>query len=304
MIKNTIHLFAVLIAVLFSSCSGTSDIGSKPSILATTGMLADITIQIVGDSAEVNVLMPAGTDPHSYKATQNDLTLLNDADVVIYNGLHLEAKMHEVLEQLEEQGKPTVSAERAIPKDQVRKLDAHGSDPHVWLSVPLWKGVATEIYNKLVALHPENKDFYESNYNSYVEKMDAVDVEIRENIALIDSNKRVIITSHDALGYFGAEYGLEVKGIKGFSTTSETSIKYAQELVEFIVEKDIHTIFPESSTSDKDLKRILEVCEERNHELKLGEELYTDSMGEEGSDAGTYLGMLRSNAETLKNALK
>ncbi len=297
----------LLLSSLFFSCSqgGESKEGQKPSLVATTGMIADGMQEIVGEEFEVIGLMGPGVDPHLYKATRSDLTKLRKASVICYNGLHLEGKMGEILEKVG-LNKPVIALGEGIPKDQ---LIYHGEnqdsqDPHIWFDVSLWMKALSHATKELKDIYPEKADLFQQNLNTYLDSLAQLDSRAREALATIPPQQRVLITAHDAFSYFGEAYDVEVRGLQGISTVSEFGLKDIKDLVDFIVERNIKAVFVESSIPSKSLEAVVSGCQDRGHEIEIGGTLYSDAMGDKGSDAGTYPGMVRTNVRTIVEALR
>jgi manganese/zinc/iron transport system substrate-binding protein len=297
------------ITLIIASCFGCQHSDqqekSKPHIVTTIGMLADATMNIVGDSATVEALMGPGVDPHLYKATQGDLQLLIEGDIIIYNGLHLEGKMGEVLKKLG-RSKPVIAAAETIPKDQRKQSMAYTDayDPHVWFDVSLWKITTQNISIQLKQLHPENAAYYEENTTQYLLKLDSLHESVELGIAKIPKNQRILITAHDAFEYFGTAYGMQVRGLQGISTVSDFGLKDITELVDYIVSSKVKAVFIETSVSQKAIKAVVEGCRKRGFEVVIGGSLYSDAMGAADTPEGTYIGMVNANVQTIVNALK
>lgn len=277
----------------------------KPQIVCTTGMLGDAVKNIVGEHYEVTSLMGPGVDPHLYKATQGDLKALSNADIIIYNGLHLEGKMGEVFEKLENRKQIIVAAE-AIPEEQlINNTEFQGAfDPHLWFDVKIWAKVVLHLGNGIIDFNPDLKKDINKNTQAYYELLQDLNTNVVSSIESLDSSKRILITAHDAFGYFGRAYGFKVKGLQGISTVSEYGLKDVSNLVNFITEKEIKAVFVESSVSDRSLKAVIEGCKAKGHEVSIGGTLYSDAMGEENTSEGTYLGMVKYNVNTIVNSLK
>ncbi len=278
----------------------------KVNIIATTAMIGDAVENIVGDWAEVKFLMGPGVDPHLYKATQGDLKKLQNADVIFYNGMYLEGKMEDVLERLAKK-KPVQAITDNVPANKKLSLDEDGkavTDPHIWFDVELWKSGVKTITNKLMDLYPDKRKEMSAKYDKYTAQLDELHKKVTKEIASIPEDQRVLITSHDAFGYFQQAYGMEVKALQGLSTVTEFGLKDITDLVNFISEKKIKSIFIESSVASKPMEAIVQGCKKKNHEVKIGGVLYSDAMGEYGTKEGTYLGMVEHNLRTIVNALK
>jgi len=277
----------------------------KLRIVTTTSMIKDAVVNIAGDKAEVIALMGPGVDPHLYKATQGDLQKLTDADIVFYNGLHLEGKMGEVLEKLGKQ-KPVVAVAQNIPDSLLREVPGFAGthDPHIWFDVQLWKEAVKGISNFLIETDTTNKAFYEQRSLSYLTKLDSLHTAIQIKLKEIPEQQRILITAHDAFGYFGDAYGIKVRGLQGISTMSEFGLRDVTELVDFIISNKINAIFIESSVSPKSIEAIQEGCEKKGWNVKIGGSLYSDAMGTDGTPEGTYLGMVNANVNTIVSGLK
>ena len=303
-----INILAALTIMMLVSCSsGTKNEGKtdRLTIVTTTGMIGDAVRNIVGDSAEVIALMGPGVDPHLYKATQGDLKKLTDADVVFYNGLHLEGKMGEVLEKLA-RIKPVVAVGANIDDKKLRKVPEFNNnyDPHIWFDVSLWIEAVREVTRSLSEISPQQAEYFEKNTKDYIAKLEALHIWVTESIASIPQEQRILITAHDAFGYFGEAYDIEVKGLQGISTLSEYGLRDVSELAKFIASRKIKAVFIETSVSQKSINAVVEGVRERGFDVQIGGNLYSDAMGEEGTSEGTYEGMVKANVNTIVNALK
>jgi len=302
------HLFPfIILAILFGACSNNNDSesDSKPNIVATTGMIADLVRNIGKDSVQITALMGPGVDPHLYKATQGDLGRLQAADVIFYNGLHLEGKMGEVFEKLE-QIKTVVPVAEAVDSSKLLQDPVYQGnfDPHIWFDVALWASTMDRIVETLSKVDPESKAFYEANAAAYRQELQELHNWVAAEIQQIPAEKRTLITAHDAFNYFGEAYGIEVRGLQGISTLSEFGLKDRVDLVNFIVERGIKAVFVETSVSEKNIESIVEGTRQRGHDLVIGGNLYSDAMGEAGTPEGTYVGMVRANVRTIVEGLK
>ncbi|MBK9557363.1 MAG: zinc ABC transporter substrate-binding protein [Bacteroidetes bacterium] len=299
---------AVLANLLLVSCKQETSSGTdKLQIVATTGMIGDAVAIIAGDKAEVTVLMGPGVDPHLYKATQGDLNALRSGDIIFYNGLHLEGKMQEVFDRLATT-KKVFPVAAGIPESklrtvaQVNGISTH--DPHIWFDVQLWMLAVAEIGKQLSASDPTNAAFYATQTTKYLEQLAALDVFVKEKMSAIPETHRTLITSHDAFGYFGAAYGIRVKGLQGISTAAEFGLKDITDMVNMIIAEDIKAVFVESSVSEKSIQAVIEGCHQKNHNIKAGGTLYSDAMGAAGTPEGNYIGMVTHNVEVIYAALK
>lgn len=277
-----------------------TDLSGGMQIVATTGMVADLVKNIGGDSLEVQALMGPGVDPHLYKATQGDLSKLQQADIIFYNGLHLEGKMGEVLKRLG-QIKPVVAVAENIPQDALLDDPVYTgtADPHIWFDVSLWAQCIASVEEALAAHDPEHATYYATNAKAYLQELNELHRWVSQEMKKIPADKRILITAHDAFNYFGSAYDMEVRGLQGISTLSEFGLRDRVDLVNFIVEKQIRAVFVETSVSEKNINSIVEGCRQKGHEVWIGGNLYSDAMGAAGSPEGTYLGMVKANVRTM-----
>lgn len=274
----------------------------KYKIMATSTMLTDLAKIIGGDKVEVKGLMAAGVDPHLYQPTAGDITKLQEADMVVINGLHLEGQMGEVFSRLESANKLVAEVGKSIPEDKLLSFDESPHDPHIWFSVANWKLAARNVTDTYIKLSEKDKQYFEDNYAKYVKELDELDAYIREQIALVPESARVLITAHDAFNYFGEEYGFDVRGLQGISTESEAAPSDVRELAGFIVENKIKAIFVESSVPKKTVEALQEAVKAKGFDVAIGGELYSDSLGTGAAE--TYIGMFKENIDVIVGALK
>lgn len=278
--------------------------GDQPiQVVCTTGMVADLVRQVGGSEVQVVQLMGAGVDPHLYKASPGDVAKLSSAEVVFYSGWHLEGKMAEFLARLSS-SRPSIAVAEGV--DEARLLsDEQGlHDPHLWFDVQLWSLAAEQVAQTLVKFDPDHASDYQSRLTDFQTRLAALDIYAREQIATIPAERRVLVTAHDAFRYFGRAYDLEVRGIQGLSTDSEAGVRQINELVDFLVAKKIKAVFVETSVSDQNVQSLLEGCGAQSHTVIIGGELYSDALGDPGTEAGTYEGMIRHNVDIIVKALK
>lgn len=299
-------LFIILIGSLLFSCTNKeASQNGKLKVVATTGMIYDAAINIGSDRIDAEYIMGPGVDPHLYKATQGDLSKLNKANVVLYNGILLEGKMAEILEKLGRQKPVFAVAEVIAAQDRLTVANYENAyDPHVWFDIVRWKQVVQEVSNSLSQIDGANKEFYLKNTTEYLGKLDSLDSYVRARVAEIPEKQRILVTAHDAFGYFGDSYGVQVKGLQGISTVADFGLKDIAEIIDLIIDNNIKAIFVETSVSEKSINAVVQGCKEKGHDVSIGGSLYSDAMGELGTTEGTYIGMFRSNIETIVNALK
>ena len=293
-------IFFLLIGLVVSCKSDSKESRQKPRIVATTSILADGIKNLVGDKAEVVALMPAGVDPHLYKASVRDLDLLTNADLVVYHGLYLEGKMTEIFEKLA-LSQSLIDISVGIPKESLLRSgpEAHSVDPHIWFDVNLWSKAMKYTATEMITWRPEWKSIIESNSSSYQEQLAKLDAEVQLKVNELRSAGQVLVTAHDAFAYFGKAYRLEVKSLQGLSTLSEPGLRDLTELIQTVQEKKVKAIFAEQTISPKAIRAVAAGAAERNHEFKLSGPLYTDSLYAEGTPAGTYIGMVEMNLKTI-----
>ncbi len=306
-----IGIMAGILMLLILSCGNSkgngeekkSDIG-KIKIVTTTTMLTDLVKTIGGDKVEVSGLMGEGVDPHLYIAGAGDIKKLTEADIVIYGGLHLEGKMTEIFEKMEKENKKIINVGDKLDKSKIVMEEENVPDPHVWFDTELWKNEAEIVAAELSKINEENSAYYMENLQKYKMELDELTSYIKSSINEIPEKSRVLVTAHDAFGYFGKQFGLEVKAIQGVSTDSETGTKNINDLADFIVKRDIKAIFVESSVPKKSIEALQEAVKSKGKEVKIGGELYSDSLGDKEHNTDTYIKTVKANADTIVNALK
>lgn len=278
---------------------------SKINIVSTTGMINDIVINIAGDLVDSKSLMGPGVDPHLYRASANDVNVLSNADIIFYNGLHLEGKMSEVFSKMQKQGIKTVPVAETIDKSRLISPEEYEGnyDPHVWFDVSLWKNSVDSVRDTMTEFDPENREAYEQNYNQYIAKLDELHNYVLKKAKTVPEEKRVLITAHDAFNYFGIGYDFEVIGLQGISTDTEASTSDVQRVTSEIVKRKIPAVFIESSLSPKYIEAVKASVKSKGFDVKLGGLLYADALGNPGTPEGTYYGMFRHNIDTIVNAL-
>ena len=284
----------------------TSSAMAKPiQIIATTGMVADITRQVAGDHAIVTSLMGEGVDPHLYKPTAADAKAIVSADMVFYSGLMLEGRMTDTFFKAARMGKLVYPVTELI--DQTYLLEppefkGHW-DPHVWMDVSAWSQAVEAVAVALCEQDEANCESYKANARKYQAKLEHLHEYALTSIASIPEHRRVLITAHDAFNYFGRAYGIEVVGIQGLSTESEAGIEDVNRLVNMLVDKKITAVFVESSVSDRNVNALIEGAAAKGHTVTIGGRLFSDAMGQTGTYKGTYIGMLDHNITTISKAL-
>lgn len=305
--KHVLTLLSLIIvaAVIGNGCGTKEKSGGKPIVVATTSMIGDIVTFIAGDSVALHTLMGPGVDPHLYKATKGDLDQFAGAGLILYNGLHLEAKLSDILKSMGE-SRMVVAVSEQIPRDSLRfPSQFEGNpDPHIWFDLSLWKFSVTRAEEALIALDSAHADLYRQRAAAYRDSMLALDAWVRTEISSIPESQRILVTAHDAFGYFGRAYGIEVKGLQGISTVAEAGLLDVTSMIDLLVERKIKAVFVESSVPHKTIEAVVAGCRERGHDVKVGGELYSDAMGSANTPDGTYFGMVRHNVNAIVTALR
>jgi manganese/zinc/iron transport system substrate-binding protein len=274
-------------------------------VVATTGMIGDVARQVAGDHATVSTIMGEGVDPHLYTPRASDVRRIMSADVVLYNGLMLEGRMDDVFKRAAERGKLVFPVAEVLEKSAllVDSRQPEHRDPHVWMDVKAWGKVTNEIARALCTADPTHCDIYRANAAAYVKQLDTLDAFVRTALQSVPKGQRVLVTAHDAFGYFGRAYDIEVMGIQGVSTESEAGLADINRLVDMLCERHIPAVFVESSVPDKYVRALIEGAQSRGHTIVIGGELFSDAMGKPGTRKGTYLGMIAHNASTIASGL-
>lgn len=305
-------LSVVLIAaILLTGCAKVTAGEARPDVrgrkiraVATIGMISDIVEQVGGERIEVSGLMGPGIDPHLYKASEGDVQRLQEADIIFYNGLHLEAKMADVFARMEGR-KLTVAVTDGIDRAELLSPpEFEGAyDPHVWFDVELWMKAVEQVRDALIDLDPESTELYRANADQYLAELRELDAYVHAQAQRLPQEQRVLITAHDAFNYFGRAYGFEVRGLQGISTATEAGTADVQDLATFITERRIAALFVESSVPPHAIEAVQQAVRARGFEVEIGGELFADAMGDAGTPEGTYIGMVRHNIDTIVGAL-
>ena len=298
-------LGGLAIAAGAAACAAGADSSDgRLRVVTTTGIVGDAAMRVGGDRVNVTSLMGPGIDPHLYRASEGDVSLLSNADLVLFNGLHLEAKMGEVLEQMGGRVTTVAVSEKIDRSTLLAPPEFAGNfDPHIWFDVRLWMQAVERIRDALIAEDSAGAATYQANAKAYLEELGALDDEVRAKAQTVPAERRVVITAHDAFNYFGRAYGFEVRGLQGISTAAEAGTADVQALAQFIVARRIPAIFVESSVSPRTIEAVQAAVRARGFGVKIGGQLYSDALGNAGTPAGTYPGMVRANVQTITAAL-
>lgn len=305
-------IFLSFLSFLAAAC--TSNPGSlaatgadgQPKLRAvtTTGMITDLVERVGGDRVQVTGLMGPGIDPHLFKASAGNVQAMERADVIFYNGLHLEAGITNVLERMGDQRKVVAVASAIDPSLLKTPQDYAGAyDPHIWFDVSLWMEAVEKVRDTLVEMDPEGAALFTENAEAYLAELDQLHQYVMEQAGRVPAEQRVLITAHDAFSYFGSAYGFEVRGLQGISTSSEAGTADIQELANFIVERRIPAVFIETSVPRRNIEAVQAAVQAKGYQVRVGGELFSDALGDPGTPEGSYTGMVRHNIDAIVQAL-
>ena len=302
--KNILCLVTLVITLV--SCKNETNSNGKLNVVTTTTMITDLVQNIGGDHITVNGLMGSGVDPHLYKASEGDVNKLVNADVIFYNGLHLEGKLVEVFEKMGNNTRSQIALAEELDKSGLigSEYFASNYDPHVWFNIQYFKQFTKKVTKVLSEKDPENSENYRANEAKFLEKLDALEITVKSTIETLPKEKRILVTAHDAFNYFGKAYDFEVVGLQGLSTATEAGVKDVQQLASFIIEHKIKAVFVESSVPKRTIEALQAAVKAQNHDVQIGGTLYSDALGTSGTIEGTYVGMFEYNVKTIVNALK
>lgn len=303
-------VFVLLVAGLigYAVQAGTSaSAKDRLEVVTTTNFLDDTVRRIAGDRVTTTRLMGPGVDPHLYQAKASDLDAMRRADAVFAVGLYLEGPMHQTLAEIG-RTKPVLFAGERIPKDRLLAPPANAApqeeyDPHVWFDPQLWVHVIDAVRDQLIDLDAAHADEYRDRAEAYRAEVAAMTAEIRTILRSIPQDKRTLVTSHDAFRYFGRAFDIEVTAIQGISTQEEATTADIKRVAQTIADSGVRSVFVESSMSAQTLESVLAAVHRQGTKVEIGGELFSDSAGDDGTPEGTYLGMLRANAERLVTGL-
>ena len=315
-IRRVALMFAALIVVSIGLSAAGCESGETPeraggeaddrlSLVVTVGMLEDVVREVAGDRAEVVGMMGPGIDPHLYQPTRTDVGQMIDADAIFLVGLMLEGQLNESLVRAGEQGKPVFEVAAQLDSELLLPADEEGKefDPHVWMDPTLWGQVVDVVRDSLSELDPEGTDTYASNAASYRERVEALDAYAVEVLSSVPENQRVLVTAHDASGYFASRFGFDVEGIQGVSTQSEANPRDIERLVEILVRRQVGAVFVESTVSEANIEAVIDGAAAQGQTVTIGGELFSDAMGDAGTYEGTYIGMIDHNVTRIARAL-
>jgi manganese/zinc/iron transport system substrate-binding protein len=303
--KTMLRLLLLVFVLTLPSLGCSSKPSNTNTIVATTSIIGDAAKRIAGPHWQVECLMGPGVDPHKFQPSAGDIGKLSSAKLVLFNGLHLEGKMVDILEKPNAKRKAVAVTRTLDPAKDLRHADIDGGahDPHVWFDVQLWMKCVAVVRDELCELDPPHADDFRKNAAEYLKELEALDAEVRAKAEKLPKEKRIVVTSHDAFGYFGRAYGFEVRGLQGASTATESALGQVQELVDFLGMNKIPAVFTETSVPDAGLKKVIEgVKDKYQTDVKIvgdDDALYSDALGEPSSTGATYPGMVRHNIDVI-----
>lgn len=299
--KTILILFT---ALAFLNCKNEKKANGKLNVVTTTSMITDLVKNIGGDNINLQGLMGSGVDPHLYKASEGDVSKLANADIIFYNGLHLEGKLVEVFEKMK--NIKTIAISDVLDKSTLIGSDYFASnyDPHIWFDVDYWEQATQFVVHKLSEAIPEQKTTFEANGKSYIQQLNTLKSKLETTINTLPKEQRILVTAHDAFNYFGKAFDFEVVGLQGLSTATEAGVQDVQKLAAFIIEKNVKAIFVESSVPKRTIEALQAAVKSKDHDVIIGGTLYSDALGNAGTIEGTYIGMFEYNVNTIVDALK
>jgi len=300
------YLLLIITLSFFNCKNNTEEKNNKLNIVTTTTMITDLVENIGGDLVNIQGLMGSGVDPHLFKASEGDVSKLVNADVIFYNGLHLEGKLVEVFEKMGSKTQTPIELGAVLDKSQLigSEYFASNYDPHVWFNITFFKQFSKKVTLVLSEKDPENATNFSKNEKLFLEKLDALEQTVLATIETLPKEKRILVTAHDAFNYFGKNYNFNVVGLQGLSTATEAGVQDVQKLAAFIIENKVKAIFVESSVPKRTIEALQAAVKSKGHDVKIGGTLYSDALGNAGTVEGTYIGMFKYNVNTIVNALK
>jgi ABC-type Zn uptake system ZnuABC Zn-binding protein ZnuA len=296
---NSIIVFLTLAALFLTGCgSAPKSSDSRLKVLTSTTFLADITQHITGDRIRVDSLLPVGADPHAYQAAPSDVAKIAESNLLILNGLEYEHFIEPLLENAGG-GRLMIEATAGLsPREDAGS--GHGVDPHMWLDPNLVVTYVENIRDGLIQIDTEGAEIYKANADAYIAQLKELDKWIVEQVKIIPTERRLLVTNHEAVGYFAERYGFKVVGavIPSLSTDAGTSAKEMAALIEQIKAVDAPAIFL-GEVENPDLAN--QIATETN--AKVVNDLHFESLTN-GAPAKTYIDMMKDNVTQIVNALK
>ncbi|MGY4879162.1 metal ABC transporter solute-binding protein, Zn/Mn family [Vreelandella aquamarina] len=296
--------YAMALASLLPLSSFASADEAPLNVVATTGMIADIAQEIGGECVNVDTLMGPGVDPHLYQASASDVATLRSAEQIFYSGYSLEGQLGDVLERFSERTPTLAVAPASIdPASLITSQDVYGIDPHLWMDVSLWAQTLPTLKAALSEVRPDCAATFDANTERYQAQLLALHEWVTDSIASIPDEQRILVTAHDAFGYFGRAYDIDVEGIQGISTETETGIADIRNMTDIVVDRAVPALFIESTINPRTVQAVIDAAQQRGQTVNIGGELYSDAMGDPDTVDGTYMGMIYRNTQHIVEAL-
>lgn len=303
-------LLSIMMAIMLTAggCSGNggdeSAAGDKrQDVAVTTTFLLDM-VEVLDEGADAfdtELIIPAGVDPHTYQPKASNLTTIVESDILFYQGLNFEGRMADVLTD----GIPVAES---FDSGSLETEEEGETDPHFWFNIELYKEAMTIVKAELSKESPDHEEIFQDNMEDYFRDLDELDSYVRERLSEVPAESRILITPHDAFGYLSASYDLDVHAPQGFSTASEVSNNTISMTADIIMERDVKSVFVETTTNPDQMRRLEEIVSARGGTVNVvgsaDEALYSDSLGEAGEPGDTYIGMYRHNIDTIVENLK
>lgn len=293
-------LFITLLGTYFYVIQQHEKNTNKLYVVCTTNIIADAITNIAQEHINLEMLMGPGVDPHLYKPIEQDITKIAQADIIFYNGLHLEARMADLFNSMHKD-KVTIAVCANIPDKKLIRSSEHEQyfDPHVWFDPALWIYAVETITSTLQKHVPQHAQIYEQNKKDYLKKITSMYQQTKHLMKSIPKKQRVLITGHDAFEYFARAYDCQVMSLQGISTASEAGTKDIQDLSNFIFTHKIPAIFIETSIPPRNIQAVQQNVKARGFDVRIGQELFSDALGSQGTDEGSYIGMMNYNISTI-----
>ncbi|ASK21283.1 MULTISPECIES: metal ABC transporter solute-binding protein, Zn/Mn family [unclassified Halomonas] len=293
----------ILLGALPLSALATAD-ETPLNVVATIGMIADVAQEVGGECVNVEAMMGPGVDPHLYQASASDVATLRNAEQIFYSGYSLEGQLGDVLERFSERTPTLAVAPASIdPASLITSQDVYGIDPHLWMDVSLWAQTLPTLNAALSEARPDCAATFDANTERYQAQLLALHEWVTDSIASIPDEQRILVTAHDAFGYFGRAYDIDVEGIQGISTETETGIADIRNMTDIVVDRAVPALFIESTINPRTVQAVIDAAQQRGQVVEIGGELYSDAMGDPDTVDGTYMGMIYRNTQHIVEAL-
>lgn len=274
---------------------------NAPKLIVTIAQIGEPLGRMLDGCAEVETMLGPGVDPHLYRLTRTDTAKALAADGIVANGLNLEAQMRSLFDRLADRKPVFFVGEMADPDKLLRPGGA--PDPHLWMDVRLWSDVLAKAAQAIAARWPGCKSALEASVPAVLKALAEVDAYAEARVNTIPLKARVLVTAHDAFGYFGRRYGLDVLGVQGLSTESEAGVARIRDIARTIAERKIRAVFVETSTPDRAVDAVIEGARALGADVEKGPALFSDAMGPPGAYEGAYVGMADHNVTAIVRAL-